>query len=199
VSASPFLINGFPAELAPSAAVAILHASLPEPSILLMRRAQRAGDPWSGHWSFPGGRRELEDLDLLDTALRELREECGIHLERDQLTERLEDDWAGRVVGHSVMVASFLFRIPDQIQTTLDHTEAAEAVWMPMSFLLDLSLHGVRVIPGIPPDRKFPAFDLRGTLVWGFTYRVLCQWAGVPVAPEGLIVKESADNKVSPE
>jgi 8-oxo-dGTP diphosphatase len=159
-----------------------------------MRRAQRTGDPWSGHWSFPGGRREPRDIDLLDTALRELREECGIILARAQLTERLEDDWAGRVVGHSVMVAPFVFKIPDQIQATLDSTEAVEAVWMPMSVLLDLSLHGVRVIPGVPPERRFPAFDLRGTPVWGFTYRVLCQWAGVPVAPEGLIVKESPDD-----
>ena len=190
-------INGRPAESKPSAAVAILHASAPEPSILLMRRAQRPGDPWSGHWSFPGGRREQSDADLLATALRELREECGVELERDTLTERLEDDWAGRVVGSSVMVAPFVFKIPHQVATILDHSEAAETIWMPMSVLFDLSQHRVRAVPGVPPERKFPAFDLRGTPVWGFTYRVLCQWAGVPVAPEGLITKESADHAKS--
>ena len=184
---SSLLINGRPAESKPSAAVAILHATAPEPSVLLIRRAHRNGDPWSGHWSFPGGRIDQADSDLLDTALRELREECGIALERAHLSERLEDDWAGRVVGSSVMVATFVFRIPQQAPTTLDSKEAAEAVWIPMSTLTDLSLHRVREIPGVPPERKFPAFDLLGTPVWGFTYRVLCQWAGVPVAPEGLI------------
>ena len=177
--------------------MAILHASAPEPSILLMRRAKRPGDPWSGHWSFPGGRRDPSDTDLLDTALRELREECGVTLGRHQLTERLADDWAGRVIGHSVMVATFVFKIPEQISTTLDQAEAAEAVWMPMSVLLDLSRHRVQSIPGVPPERPFPAFDLQGTLVWGFTYRVLCQWAGVPVAPEGLIVRAPAGNEAS--
>lgn len=186
---SQVLINGLPAESKPSAAVALLHAADPEPSVLLMRRAQRQGDPWSGHWSFPGGRIEPLDADLLDTALRELREECGIALQRGHLAERLEDDWAGRVVGSSVMVATFVFRIPGQTTTILDHSEAADAVWMPMTLLTDLSRHRVREIPGLPPDRRFPAFDLHGTLVWGFTYRVLCQWAGVPVAPEGLISK----------
>lgn len=186
--------SGRPAEASPSAAVAIVHADAPEASILLMRRAQRHGDPWSGHWSFPGGRNEPDDADLLQTALRELHEECGITLERQQLTERLADDWAGRVIGSSVMVATFVFKIPQQMATTLDHSEAAEAVWMPMRHLLDLSQHGVHVIPGIPAERQFPAFDLRGTPVWGFTYRVLCQWAGVPVAPEGLITREPSDN-----
>ena len=194
---SEFLINGLPPEMTPSAATAIVHADAPEAAVLLMRRAQRPRDPWSGHWSFPGGRVEAGDTDLLDTALRELREECGLALDRKQLNERLADDWAGRVSGHSVMVATFVFKIAEQLPTTLDHSEAAETVWMPMTALRDRSKHRVREIPGIPKGRQFPAFDLRGTLVWGFTYRVLCQWAGVPVAPEGLVIREPADNTAS--
>ena len=57
--------------------------------VLLMRRAERADDSWSGQWSLPGGRREPGDLDLVETALRELEEECGIRLGRDQLEQAL--------------------------------------------------------------------------------------------------------------
>ena len=39
--------------------------------------------------SFPGGRREPKDCDLLHTALRELEEECGIHLARERLEAAL--------------------------------------------------------------------------------------------------------------
>ena len=85
------------------------------------------------------------------------------------------------------MVATFVFRVDDHLTTRLDLAEAAEAVWLPLETVRDLSLHSVREIPGVPPGRRFPAFDLLGTPVWGFTYRVLCQWAGVLVAPEGLI------------
>src|SRR5215469_5622424 len=102
----------------PQAAVAILHTRGPEESVLLIRRSERAGDPWSGHWSFPGGRRDPEDQDLLETALRELAEECGIILERGQMEAALPPTNAGRRLGRVVLVAPFLFRVERVLPTT---------------------------------------------------------------------------------
>ena len=61
------------------AAVAIVLAPDPD-AVLLIRRAERAGDPWSGHMALPGGRYEPKDPDLLGTALRETVEEVGVAL-----------------------------------------------------------------------------------------------------------------------
>jgi len=69
----------------PEAAVAIVRTRGPRRSILLMRRSERKEDSWSGHWSFPGGRRDPDDPDLLHTALRELKEECGVRLDRKHM------------------------------------------------------------------------------------------------------------------
>ncbi|HEX5633524.1 MAG TPA: hypothetical protein VFX50_09855, partial [Gemmatimonadales bacterium] len=41
------------------AAVAIVIAPDPD-SILVLRRAERAGDPWSGQMALPGGRRDAD-------------------------------------------------------------------------------------------------------------------------------------------
>ncbi|MGH7524260.1 MAG: NUDIX domain-containing protein, partial [Gemmatimonadales bacterium] len=72
------------------AAVALVLAEEPD-RLLLIRRAEREGDPWSGHLALPGGRRQESDSDLLATATRETREETGIHLEPSWCRAQLDD------------------------------------------------------------------------------------------------------------
>lgn len=160
----------------PEAAVAIVHTHGEQESVLLIRRTEREDDPWSGHWSFPGGRREPEDEDLVETALRELAEECGIVLGRESLEAHLPVTMAGRRVGRSVAVAPFLFRAPCELATQLDPEEAAEAVWIPLSLLRDPSRHCLTCVPRLPRERMFPAIQLNRVPLWGFTYKVLSEW-----------------------
>ena len=49
--------------------------------LLFIRRAERVGDPWSGHVAFPGGRRDDADTSLELTARRETREELSLELD----------------------------------------------------------------------------------------------------------------------
>jgi 8-oxo-dGTP pyrophosphatase MutT (NUDIX family) len=163
----------------PEAAVAVLHAAPPCDSVLLIRRAERAGDSWSGHWSFPGGRREAGDLDLLHTALRELEEECGIRLRREDLESELPHRVAGSRVGAYLLVAPFVFRLPGELATILDPLEAAHAGWVPLRILADPERHRLRNVPGGSPDLFFPAVDLDVAPLWGFTWRVLVEWLGL--------------------
>ncbi len=160
----------------PEAAVAIVLARSPEESILLIRRAERSGDPWSGHWSFPGGRRDPQDPDLLHTALRELDEECGIRLEPQSLETALPPTIAGRAAGPFLTVAPFVFPVPQPLPTVLDPREAAEALWVPVRMLEDPARHSLQSVPGMPAGRQFPAMDLKGVPLWGFTYRLLTEW-----------------------
>lgn len=160
----------------PEAAVAIVHVRGALESVLLIRRAEREGDPWSGHWSFPGGRREPEDRDLIETALRELAEECGIRLGRECLEESLPPSLTGRRLERALLVAPFLFRADCEMATVLDTREAVEALWIPLSVLRDPARHCLRAVPRFPREMAFPSIELNGVPLWGFTYRVIAQW-----------------------
>jgi 8-oxo-dGTP pyrophosphatase MutT (NUDIX family) len=50
------------------------------PELLLVKRAEYPGDPWSGHVAFPGGRAEPDDASPWHTAARETWEETGLDL-----------------------------------------------------------------------------------------------------------------------
>ena len=161
------------------AAVAIVRALKPEESVLLIRRAEREEDSWSGHWSFPGGRRDPQDGDLLHTALRELEEECSIRLAPEHLEAELPQTLARRKVGRFVPVSPFVFRVDRALATVLDSREAAEALWTPLTMLRDPARHSLRSVPGRPREMLFPAVELNGAPLWGFTYRLITDWLGL--------------------
>ena len=55
-----------------AAVAAVLRFDRDAAELLLMRRAERDGDRWSGQVSMPGGREEAADADLVATAVREI-------------------------------------------------------------------------------------------------------------------------------
>jgi 8-oxo-dGTP pyrophosphatase MutT (NUDIX family) len=162
----------------PEAAVTIVHALAPVESVLLMRRSEREGDSWSGQWSLPGGRRDQGDGDALDTALRELEEECGIRLGRQQMERALPVRWARRKTPPYLLVAPFVFCVSEQLPTTLDAREAVDALWAPLALLRDRRKHALGPVPGRPSGILFPGIALSGAPLWGFTYRLLEDWLG---------------------
>ena len=73
----------------PKAAVALIEYCAEESEFLLLQRAIHPDDPWSGHLSFPGGRKEEDDQDLLATCIRETAESVGARVRRHDARPRV--------------------------------------------------------------------------------------------------------------
>lgn len=164
-----------------AAAVAVIEVDDAEPAVLLIRRALRANDPWSGHWALPGGRRQRDDVDDLATCVREVQEEVGLVLPRQTCRAVLPPAEAGRHAGRPITVAPFLFRLAVRPALRLDAREVASACWCPLATLRDLRRHG-RAELG--QDRPSPMILLDTQPLWGFTYRVLMHHLGLSLPTE---------------
>jgi 8-oxo-dGTP pyrophosphatase MutT (NUDIX family) len=161
------------------AAVAIIvrEATDAQPEILLIRRAERSTDPWSGHMAFPGGREEPADETLLATALRETREEIAVDLARvGRLLGQLEALPAiarGRATG--MQIVPFVFELTDHAPLVFNPDEVAEAIWIPLEPLRRGVLRTTVSYELAGQRTELPAHDFEGRIVWGLTYRMLDQ------------------------
>ncbi len=152
------------------AAVAVLlHDEPSGPRVLLMKRAEREGDPWSGHISLPGGRFELTDSDLLATAIRETYEELTIDLIGTRLLGQL-DPLHPRTSGpNGIEVTPFVFVTSAAVEPTCG-PEAIAAFWFPLDLAASGALDGTYTYS---KGMEFPSWTYEGHVVWGLTMRIL--------------------------
>jgi 8-oxo-dGTP pyrophosphatase MutT (NUDIX family) len=159
------------------AAVAVLlHDEPAGPRVLLMKRTERAGDPWSGHISLPGGRFDAHDADLLETAIRETREELGIELAGARLLGNLPTLSPLSAGPIGVEVTPFVFVTHEPVEPQLS-AEAAAAFWLPIETAMSGALDETYKYPGT--DRAFPSWRYEGHVIWGLTFRILAELAAL--------------------
>ena len=106
--------------------------------MLMIRRATREGDPWSGHMGFPGGRRDPEDASNFSCALRETREEIGVDLSQwgTPLGELSDVNTGWRKDRPEMLVTPFIFQVGELPALTPNY-EVDDVVWVPLHFLMD--------------------------------------------------------------
>jgi 8-oxo-dGTP pyrophosphatase MutT (NUDIX family) len=155
----------------PQAAVALLLAPDPD-RLLLIRRAERAGDPWSGHLALPGGRRDAADADLLATAIRETKEETAVRLEREWCRAELDDLAPLTPTLPPIMVRPFLFLLTEAIPPGVSN-EVVHATWLPLAELLREGVRGPRTIVVRGEPRMVDGYRLPEGFLWGMTERIV--------------------------
>ena len=164
-------------EARPAAVALLLHDGDAGVETLFIRRAIRAGDPWSGQVALPGGRHEPADADLLATALRETREEIGVDLGRAEQLGALNDLYPRTPVLPPVVVRPFVFVLPARPALILSD-EVTAAFWVPLAQLGPASRRDVTLsIRGA--ERTFPAFVIGEDTIWGMTERIMTDFLGL--------------------
>jgi len=161
------------ARIAQAAVTLLLREAQGAAEVLIIKRAERDGDPWSGHLALPGGRAEPQDADLLATAARETHEEIGI----DLLAE-------GRFIGQLPLITPNAPRLPQIEITPLvalapPHPsirlseEVDEIFWLPIGQLKQDGLSEVYAMRFGEVVKKWPAYASQRGPIWGITERIL--------------------------
>jgi len=138
--------------------------------LLLIKRTEREDDPWSGQIALPGGRIEERDSDLLDTAIRETREETAVDLTRGELMGELDDISTTNPVLPPMLVRPFVFSL-DRKQEVRPNEEVSDHFWVPLEDLLDSRVAEEIEVRGYPLTVK--GFRFGPNLVWGMTNQIL--------------------------
>ena len=145
------------------------------PEVFFIKRADYAGDPWSGQVAFPGGRHEPADATLADTATRETLEETGIDLVRDGSMLGVLDD-LNPVINRlpAIVVTPFVVLLNHTVPLTLS-SEVALAFWVPLDALSHAGSWRETQVLARGVNFNARAFDHEGHIIWGMTERMVGQ------------------------
>jgi 8-oxo-dGTP pyrophosphatase MutT (NUDIX family) len=152
------------------AAVSIIFRDRDSSSVLLIKRADRADDPWSGQIAFPGGKMQQGDGTARDTAVRETKEEVGIDL--DKAAEFL--GYAGATTTHTrtmdVIPSVFVLKHAVDIKP---NEEVASYRWVNLEDFLGPNGKSTYRLNYEGRTVELPAFLVGDYVVWGLTHRIL--------------------------
>ncbi len=155
-------------ELAPAAVLIPLTERNGAMDVVLTKRSSKLRKH-SGEISFPGGRRDDDDIDLAGTALRESHEEIALIPADVQVYGALMQ--MPTVTGFEVTVFVGEFSQPYELQANPDEIETI--IQTPLTDFIDESLHRLEQMEwqGV----RFPMhyFDIQGHNVWGATAYML--------------------------
>ena len=177
---SPLGPPGLPARRPAGVLVVLFGDDEGEARVVLTERAERDGHH-SGEVSFPGGKAEPADADIIATALREAHEEIALDAAAEglQVAGILEPFWIPVSNFEVTPVVATTVRRPTLTAAPAEVTRILEP---PLSTFVPGA--PIRIVERIVRDwpLRYGGYDVDGLHVWGATARILSQ-LGTLVAP----------------
>ncbi len=123
----------------------------------------------AGEISFPGGKLDPNDSDLLETALRETSEEIGLPISRDQILGQLDPV---KTLNSGFLILPFVCML-QEIPSLVSNSEVEKIFHIPLDPLLDT------IMKDSDPDHnlidEMYTFEYQSQIVWGASARILQQ------------------------
>lgn len=149
---------------APEAAVLMPITRCDEPELVLTLRA--AGlSTHGGEVAFPGGRRDLEDPDLVFTALREAHEEIGLPPGLVEVVGPLSP----LMSKHGIKVTPYVGVIPDFVEYQPNDGEIAAVFSVPLAFFREDTREHTHRIDYQGRSWYVPSYRYGEYKIWGLT------------------------------
>lgn len=159
------------------AAVSVVLDDRRAPSVLLIRRAERPGDPWSGQIAFPGGKMQDGDGSARGTAVRETFEELGFDLSSSAKFL----GYGGTTTTHTgtMDVIPVVFELEREVPVR-PNGEVASFRWVGLGELTAPAARSSYIIGDGGSRVELPAFTSGDYVVWGLTHRILTSLLRAP-------------------
>jgi 8-oxo-dGTP pyrophosphatase MutT (NUDIX family) len=158
-----------------AAVATILREGSAGTEVLLIKRASRPGDIWSGHMAFPGGHRDAGDADLASTAVRETLEEIGLDLARHGRLLGALNPLDVNPIGtrYRMLVAPYVFALDGESPPLRLNHEVAAVHWGSLAAMFEGRSATRREMPVSGGLHPFPGYAVDDEIVWGLTYQML--------------------------
>jgi len=125
--------------------------------------------------SFPGGKAELEDVSLMQTAIREAQEEVNIKLENLEVIGMLSEIYIPPSNFLVQPYVSFQKKRPNFIP---DPREVSQIIELPVKDLLNQKLAEHQISAG-KQQLRVNGYELKGKVMWGATAMITTEFLDV--------------------
>lgn len=152
-----------------------------ETNIIFTLRKQYLGTH-SGQMSFPGGKQESSDTDIIHTALRETNEEIGISPEHIRVIGRLSELY---IPPSNFLVYPTVGVLSEEATFKKQEDEVEEIIKIPLSFFLDEKNRGTAKI-NVGQDHlvDVPAYIYGRYTIWGATAIMMSEFVYLLSSPQ---------------
>ena len=138
----------------------------------LIQRSNYAGKH-SGQISFPGGKKEEEDVDYWATALRETQEEVGVDSSKVTLLKQLSSTY---IPPSNFYVYPYMAYVESRPNFIPEKGEVAQVIEVPLNDLLkEASMQEGSITASYSDEVVVPMFVFDSCDVWGATAMILAE------------------------